>query len=524
MSHTDSGQGDPQTGKQRSLWLDTTAETTYDQLTGDLTVDTAIIGGGIVGITTAYNLAEAGQSVAVVERDHIVSATTGHTTAKLTSLHGLIYDYLVDRLGLDTAQEYAEANQAAIDEVESTAQSLGIDCEFERTSAYTYVTSDDERDRIRAEVDAAEQLDLPVSYTETTTLPFDVTAAVKFDDQAQFNPRTYLLSLAETLSDRGAYVFEQTTAIDVDAGTPCRVETDQGEITADDVVIATCFPIVDHAFYFTRLSPKRSYVLAARLDGDVPKGLYYRPGDPYFSVRPNPAGDESMVLIGGQNHRTGHGGSTADRYRTLEQEAHRQFAIESIEYRWSTQDFVSIDRVPFVGKLSPRSDHLFVATGFGGWGLTNGTAAGGLLAGLVLDGDHPWRDVYRPTRFHLDASKGTFLHHNAHAVGHYLKDQFRNLPAANLGDLERGDAQIVDVEGDPIGVYLDERGELHAVSAWCTHMGCLVEWNDSETSWDCPCHGSRFDYDGSVIDSPAVENLERHDPSALFLSREPPGA
>ena len=507
MNRDDTG-ASASAGEHRSIWLETTEATDYEQLDGDRSVETVIVGGGIVGITTAARLSEAGQSVAVLERDRIVESVTGHTTAKLTSQHGLVYDHLLTHFGERRAHQYARANESAIDHVEATARQYDIDCDFERLPAYTYTREPEQRGAIRAEVTAASRLGLPAKFVKTTALPYDVEAAVCFEEQAQFHPRRYLLGLAREIVDAGNHVFENTTVTDVTDGEPCEVETDAGTIAASDVVLATHFPIVDPAFFYARLEPKRSYVLAVQLAEEVPAGMYYDPGEPYFSVRPHPAGEASMALVGGQNHRTGHGGSTAERYRRLERQARSRFDVESIAYRWSTQDYVSVDRVPLVGRPSPTSDHLFVATGFGGWGMSNGVAAGRLLADLVLDRGSPWRDVFRPTRIELGASARQFLAHNRHAMRHYVADAVRGAPQGDLGELRPGEGRVMELDGDDVAVHRDEDGELHAVGARCTHMGCLVEWNDGEASWDCPCHGSRFDADGTVLDTPAVADLD----------------
>ncbi|WP_232688734.1 FAD-dependent oxidoreductase [Halobacterium zhouii] len=504
------GPDDGTTGEQTSVWLDTTPETDYGSLSQDVTVDTAVVGGGIVGVTTAFELAEAGQSVALVERDHVLTGVTGHTTAKLTAQHGLVYRYLLDEFGRRRARQYATANQTAIDDVEARVEDLGIDCDFERTAAYTYTESADDREQYRSEADAASALGLPASYTESLPEELDAAGAVQFDDQARFHPRKYLLALADEVDDGDSHVFERTTAVDVEDGDPCRVTTDRGTVMADDVVLATHFPIHDRALYFARMHPKRSYVLAVELENDPPDGLYYRPGDPYFSVRPVSTA-ERTVLVGGQNHRTGTGGSTEARYRRLERSARDAFDVASIRYRWSTQDQVSVDRVPFVGLHAPFADHVYVATGFGGWGMTNGTAAGRVLSDLVLEGESPWQEVYRPTRFEATASTRALLSHGAATAKHLVGDRFEHQSKEDVRALGRGDAGMFEVEGDRVAVYRDDDGEVHAVSAVCTHMGCLVHWNDAHRTWDCPCHGSRFDHDGSVIDTPAVDGLEEYD-------------
>lgn len=498
-------------GRHEPLWIETTNETEYGAPGDGIEVDVVVLGGGIVGITTATKLRDAGKSVAVVERDRILKGVTGHTTAKLTALHGLIYSHLLEHFGEEKARQYATANQTAIDDVESTVTDQDIDCDFERTPAYTYTESSDNRHWIEDEVDAAQRLDLPASFHESTDLPFEIDAAVRLDDQAQFHPRKYLLALAEELPSDDSYVFEETTATDIEDGDPCEVSTDRGSITADNVVVATHFPVFDRARYYERLYPKRSYVLAIRLQNDVPKGMYYKPEDPYFSVRPHPAGEDSMVLVGGQNHRTGHSDSTVDRYRKLEREAFDRLNVESVEYRWSTQDFVSIDRVPFIGRLGPQSENVYTATGFGGWGMTNGVVAGMVLSDLIVDGQSEWEDVYQPMRFNEDASANAFRHHNEHDVKHYLEDYTDHPQPGDVESVEPGDGAVLDLDEGVTAVYRDEDGETHSVSAICSHMGCLVHWNDGERSWDCPCHGSRFDCDGSVLNGPANNSLSERE-------------
>jgi glycine/D-amino acid oxidase-like deaminating enzyme/nitrite reductase/ring-hydroxylating ferredoxin subunit len=519
MASEDPPADPPTDGEETSVWLASSDRTHYTPLDGGLRVDTAVVGGGIAGLTTAYELDAAGQSVAVLERDRIVEGVTGHTTAKLTSLHGLIYDHLLDGFGEDEARQYAAANEAAIDAVESTAEDLGVDCDFERTPAYTYAEPGGDAGAIRDEVDAARRAGLQATYAESTPLPFDVSAAVRVDDQAQFHPRKYLLGLAREVDGDGSHVFEDTRATDLDPGTPCRVTTDRGTVVAADVVVATNFPTYDRAFYFARLYPKRSYVLAVRLRGETPEGSYYCPEKPYFSVRSLPGDDGPSALVGGQGHRTGHGGSTAKRYRALKRQARNRFDVESVEYQWSTQDFAAVDGVPFVGEHSPLSDRVYVATGFGGWGMTNGTAAGRILADSILGRHNPWADVFRPTRLTVGASTRDLLDHNRHAMRHAVEDHLGRSTTADVQGIGPGDADVVEVDGDPVGVYCDENGEYHAVSAVCPHMGCHVEWNDGERSWDCPCHGSRFDFDGTVLHAPAVDDLERYDLSRMPVTR-----
>lgn len=494
-------------GEPTSIWLASTCSDDPDPvaLEDDLTVDVAVIGAGIAGLSTAINLRERGQTVAVLERDRVATGVTGKTTAKLTSQHGEIYDHLRREFGRRQASQYASVQEASIDEVERRISELGIDCGFERHPSYLY---GNEPDTIEREADAARAAGIDASYV-TSVPPFErAAAAVRFDDQAWFHPRKYLLAIAAELrADEDAQLFEETRVTDVDPGTPCRVRTDTATVTANQVVLATGFPILDRAGYFARLSPKRSYVLGIRLDGEPPEGMYYRSGDNYRSVRTHRDSDGELLLVGGENHKTGQGGSTADRYRRLVRWAHERFPIDSIEYRWSTQDYRPVDKVPFIGRAGAGTENVYVATGFRGWGMTNGVTAGRLLS-EALTGNRPAElDLFDPLRFTPKTSFGTAVTQNADAASEFATDWVRALVTPDRPSLEPGEGRIVRKGGKPIACVRDEDGTFHAVSAVCSHMYCLVEWNDAEASWDCPCHGSRFTPDGEVLEGPANEDL-----------------
>ncbi|WP_049971834.1 FAD-dependent oxidoreductase [Haladaptatus cibarius] len=509
MNANDSPETDDLPGTDDSLWLETTESTDFEPLQDDHRVDVAVVGGGIAGLSAAMELKDAGRTVSVLESDRIVSGVTARTTAKLTSQHGIVYQSLVSRFGRDRARQYAEANEAAIEIVAERADDF--DCDFRTRPAYTYVSDENDRNKIRQEVNAARSVGLPASFTEDISIPSDAVAAVRFDDQAQFHPRKYLLGLAAEISGDGCDVFEQTKATDLDSGSPCKVTTERGTVTADAVVVATHFPFSDPAGYFARQFPKRSYVLATRIADPQPKGMYYRSGEPYFSVRPHEIDGESFVLIGGQNHKTGQGGSTADRYRAVEREARNHFDVEEVVYRWSTQDYRTTDSVPFVGPLAPWMDDVYVATGFGGWGMTNGIAAGRILADEIAGRGSEWSDVFDPRRLPSLSDAKPLAQENANTGKRFVEDWVRKPHGTRKShdSLPRGEARVTREDGNAVAEYRDEDGELHRVSAVCTHLKCVVAWNDAEQSWDCPCHGSRFDFDGAVLDGPAVRDLPK---------------
>jgi glycine/D-amino acid oxidase-like deaminating enzyme/nitrite reductase/ring-hydroxylating ferredoxin subunit len=504
-------------GKAVSLWIDTTPETDFPPLTGHVKVDVAILGGGIAGIATALLLKETGARVAVIDAGRIASSVTGNTTAKVTALHGLIYDHLINSFGQEKARMYADAQSAAIERINSLVAAHNIECDFVRTDAYTYTELEEEAEQITAEVEAATRLGLPASYVDSIPLPFDIRAAVKLTNQAQFHPRKYLLALAPLIPGDGSHIFEQTRALDVeqeDKG--CRVKTTRGTIDAGQVVLATHFPFYDHAMYFARMFPKRSYVLGCRLNGPVPEGMYITSTDPHRSMRNHRSEAEGeLLMVGGENHKTGQGGDTAERYRNLERYARERFDVREIEYRWSTQDNNTVDKVPYIGKSTPASDRVYVATGFGGWGMTNSHVAAMILTDLIAGRKNPWSEVFDPNRFKPITSAPEFIKENINVAKRFVGDRLGAEEIDSTAELPSGSGEVVEWNGEKVAVYKTETGAVNAVSAVCTHLGCIVNWNSAERSWDCPCHGSRFSSDGHVIQGPANKDLEKKS-----LSRE----
>ncbi|HEX8291258.1 MAG TPA: FAD-dependent oxidoreductase [Pyrinomonadaceae bacterium] len=504
----DVDKGDELPGRPISLWLATTPETHYPSLSGDVSVDVAVLGGGITGVATAYLLKQSGMTVALLDAGRIVGSVTGNTTAKVTSQHGLVYDQLVSDFGEERARLYGEAQEAAKEKIASLVEGLGIDCDFRRASAYTYTLDEGEKGQVEKEVEAAKRLGLPASYTEETDLPFRVRAAVRFDNQAQFHPRKYLLALAERIPGGGSHVFEGTRAFDIEDGEPCAVKTSGGTVRARSVVVATHFPYYDPNIYFAAMYPTRSYVLGCRLNGPVPQGMYVSTGTPHNSVRNNPYDGGEIVMLGGEHHKTGQGGDTRERYQRLEEWARANFDVASVEFRWSTQDNNTVDGVPYIGKLSSGSEHVYVATGFKGWGMTNSHVAGMLLTDLILGRENPWAEVFDPSRFKPITSARDFVRENVNVAKEFMADRVSSPVLESLEGIPLGHGEVVEWRGERVAVYKDDRGAVSACSAACTHMGCVVHWNSAERSWDCPCHGSRFNYDGKVIQGPANEDLE----------------
>ncbi|WP_217915604.1 FAD-dependent oxidoreductase [Miltoncostaea marina] len=500
-------------GRHASLWVATTPGTAYPALEGALEVDVAVVGGGITGLTTATLLADAGMAVAVVEARRIATGTTGNTTAKATALQGLVYSSLADRLGEETAQVYAEANLAGVELIARLAEELAIDCDLRRRPAVTYAASAETAPAVEAEAQAARRAGLPARLDEDAALPVAVTAAVRLDDQIIFHPRKYCLGLAERLAAAGATLVERTRVTAVEEDGPWQVLVcPAGTVRARHVVLATLMPFPLDGGYFAKAAPSRSYALGARIDGEVPAGMYLSVDRPTRSVRPHPADDGDVLVIEGDAHKTGQDGDPARHYAAVEAWARERFPVVEVTHRWSAQDYTPADGMPYVGRLTSRQEAVLVATGFGKWGMSNGSAAARILADLVLGRDNAWAATFDSTRLNPGASLPDLVKENLNVGKRLIGDRARTALRPRSPDtLAPGEGAVVTTGGEKVAAYRDQQGELHTVSPVCTHMGCEVTWNAAELTWDCPCHGSRFEYDGEVIDGPATRPLERRE-------------
>jgi glycine/D-amino acid oxidase-like deaminating enzyme/nitrite reductase/ring-hydroxylating ferredoxin subunit len=493
-------------GKFASLWLETAERRERPRLSENLRADVAVLGAGTVGLTAAVALAEEGADVVLVEGRRIGAGATGYTTAKLSSLHGLTYAELLAKHGEGLARLYGQANEAGIGRVAKVVARHRIACELRIKPNVTYTESPDEVAQVAEEADAAERLGLPASYADHLDLPYPIAAAVWFADQAEFHPVKYLEGLAGAFEGAGGRLFERSMAVSVDEGSPCTVRTRDGAaVTADHVIVATHVPFLDRGLFFARQHPERSYVVASRIDGDAPTGMYLSTESPAHSIRVHRLADgRRWLLVGGESHKTGQA-DAGERYRRLRDWSAERFDAGPVEYHWATHDHVPVDKVPFVGPLHPFTERVLIATGFRKWGLAMGATAADQLVDQVQGRESPWVELFDTSRLRPRASLGSFVKENANVGFHFFADRLKR---GSAEDLKPGEGRLVGAGLGQRAVYRDDDGRLHSLSARCTHLGCMVAWNGAERTWDCTCHGSRFAADGGVIEGPAVRPLE----------------
>lgn len=497
----------------RSLWL-AEAEVGYPPLEGDADaeVDAVVVGAGITGATTAFLLAEAGASVTLLESSRVAHGATGYTTAKLTVGQNLVYRTLVDSYGEEVARRFARSNQEAIERVAGLVAEHRLECEFERATNYVYTERPESAPGLEEEAEAARAAGVRAELTAMTDLPYPVAAALRVDGQAQFHPRKYVAGLVRLVAERGGRVFELTRATHVGSGDPCVVTTPRGRVRGRHVVVATQLPFLDRGLFFARAHPVKSYAIAARVRDDLsPHGMYISCDAPTRSLRSAPGPDGArFVIVGGEGHKPGADPATEERYARLEEFLAERFGGAQAEYRWSTHDYVPVDHLPYIGRLRGGDPRVLLATGFAKWGMTKGTLAASILADAVLGRPNEYADLYDATRANARRSALAFAKENAGVGLRFFRDRVRPRPAREEAErLAPGEGTIVRAGVAQYAVHRDDAGVLHVLSARCTHLGCIVGWNPADRAWECPCHGSRFAGDGTLVQGPATSDLPR---------------
>ncbi len=493
-----------------SYWRESVDLPSFPKLDQDIKTDVTIVGGGITGITAAYLLSRHQIQVTLLEAGVMLNGTTGHTTAKITAQHGLIYDEFINHFGTDQAQLYYQAAMEAKEMIEKIIEKHQIECEFERDDAYIFTNSEKYLKKLENEKRAYDQLGIPSELNDSIPLNLPVLAGMKMKDQAQFHPLKYLQTLIQEAVENGLKIFEHTTAIDIRYGKEPVVKTIDGyEVTSKYVIQASHFPFYDGmGFYPTRMYPERSYIIATKTSEKYPGGMYINAESPTRSIRKVTMGNEDLWLFGGENHKTGQGEPTYHHYEALQEFATKHFHITAFPYRWSAQDLTTMDKLPYIGPVTSEQKRVFVATGYRKWGMTNGTIAAKIIHDLIVEKSSPYAKLFTPSRFHAEPSLKEFMSMNVDVAKHLIQGKLEFIND-QIHDLNPDEATITRINGMRTGVYKDLDNQLHAVDTTCKHLGCEVQWNSGDRTWDCPCHGSRYKYTGEVVEGPAKEPLNK---------------
>jgi len=493
-----------------SYWIATTPSTNYPSLQENIKTDILIVGGGITGLTNAFLLQKEGFDVVVIDSFRIAMSTSGHTTAKITSLHDLKYTTLKKKIGSDGAKKYGEINQKAISLIENIIKENNISCDFSHQANYVYTQDEKYIEKLENEVETALELGLPAEFVTNLDLPYEIKGSVRFDNQAQFHPRKYLLALADIFVKNGGHIFENTTAIDIHEDRECRTSTRNGfSIISDKVIIASHFPFYDGGGFFSaRMFAERSYALAVKAGIKLSGGMYISYEEPTRSVRTHPLEDGGQILIlGGEHHKTGKDDNEREHYKNLIKWADDTFKALEIPYRWSTQDYTAMNEIPMIGHITSRKLNIFIAAAYQKWGMTTSTVSAMIIRDIITKGKSEVEEVFSPTKMSPISSAKNFFKENAEVAESLIEGKLMKLP--NDISLDPGKGKALMFNGKRAGAYKDMDGNLYIVDTTCKHLGCEVHWNSAENTWDCPCHASRYNYDGTVIDGPALKPLDR---------------
>lgn len=502
-----------ESGQSQSIWMDTYVVPDFRPLDTDLIADVCIVGAGIAGLSTAYLLAKEGKNVVILDDGRICSGQTERTTAHLANAIDDRY-YEIERMhGQHGAQMAAESHTAAIDFIEQTVLDEAIDCDFERLDGYLFLGKNDTVETLNKELEAAQRAGLK----EVEMLPwaplhfFNSGPCLRFPQQGQFHPLKYLAGLLNAVLKRQGRIYTQTHVTEIKSGEPAFIKTATGfSVTADAVVVATNTPINDQFAIHTKQAPYSTYAIGARVpEGSITKALYWDTLDAYHYVRLQKAQNrnDEILIIGGEDHKTGVE-PEGDPHERLEKWARARFpVIKSIDYKWSGQVMEPFDGLAFIGRNPFDKPNVYICTGDSGMGMTHGTIAGMLLTDLLQGRHNPWASLYDPSRKMIH-SAGTYAKENLKVAGH-LAEYLTGGEVDSVDEIEPGCGAILRHGLTKAAVYKDDHGSCHEMSAACPHLGCIVHWNAHEKTWDCPCHGSRFECDGTVINGPANSDLEK---------------
>lgn len=497
-----------------SLWnFDSKTNTTFESLENNLKIETVIIGGGITGITAAARLAKAGKEFCIIETHNIGQGTTGYSTGNLYITVETLYQNIIKKFDYNTAELVYNTRNKAINFIEETINKYNIKCNFKRRPFYFFTNNKAMTSLISNEVSVL--LNLGVNIQTIDQLPFSTNFinAAKIDNQARFNPLTYITTLAKHLNSMGCKIYEQTPCININKqGDYYIITTPKGNVKAKKIIIATHLPIGINKHQLLAF-PYRSYAIAVKLkDSKYSNGNFWDIDQPGFAISTHNIASENIdiLIVSGSSHKTGQPTKNHEQnYQIIQNYIYKHFNVDIIVNQWSAQHYQPSDGLPYIGPISAKEKNILIATGYNADGLTYGTVAGLVLAGLIQDIESKESKIYYSNRFKPLASAKKFLKENINTTLKYLTDYPSNVDTKDLSNVQAGEGKIIEKNGQKFAAYRDKDNKLHVVSAVCTHLKCIVRWNEAEISWDCPCHGSRFNIDGSIIEGPTLCPLKK---------------
>ena len=493
-----------------SVWLNTFKyNKNFEKLNQDISCDICIIGAGIFGLTCAYYLAKQGFSIVLIDKDDIGTKTSGHTTAKITSQHGLIYKHLIDDYGLHFAKSYLYANQKAIDNIKEIIDTENISCDFNFENHCIYATNQKDLKKIQDEVNAVNSLDYNCEFVTKTGLPFDILGGICFKNQAQFHPYKYLCGLCNSILDK-AKIFTHNTICDVknNGSTYISYSENNYKIESKFVIMASHYPFINiPGFYFSKMYQSSSYLIGIETNKSLFSGMYLSASNPIFSFRTAKFKNKNFILIGGAEHKTGDSHDFSTTYGILENIAKKYYPDCKILFHWNTRDCITLDKIPYIGLFSSNLPNFYVGTGFNKWGMTSSNVASNIIVDMINGKKNPYSFVFDSLRVNPIKNSNEFKNIIVQSSKSLVFDKIKksNLQLDNISPNSGG---IIEVNGQKVGIYKSQDNKFFAVNPICTHLGCLLSWNDIDKTWDCPCHGSRFDYKGKSLYDPSFKDLE----------------
>ena len=491
----------------------------FDSINNNMNVSVCIIGGGLTGLSTAYYLSKY-CSVVVLEKDRICSHTSGNTTGKITSQHGIFYEYLKNSQSKEYAKQYLAANEKAIKNIEEIIKNENIECDFEKEKAYVYTTKQTEFDKIKSEQQVVENLhEVKNKVAKNLDLPIETIGAIEFDGQAKFHPIKYGYGLASSILKNNGKIFENSKVGDIKKENgKYSIYVNKNKIVADYVVMATRYPIMKiPGYYFLKMYQSTSFAVVADVKQKLFDGMYISLETPTVSFRTIKDGDKELLLAVGYDYKTG-SDEFKDGYSRLESIIKRVYPEAEILYKWSAEDCITLDKIPYIGEYSNTMPNVYIATGFNKWGITASNLGANIITDKILGRENEYEDLFKATRVEPIKNKAE--------VGNMLKEAGKSivlsrfkLPKEEEENLKIGEGKIVNINSQKVGIYKDKEGKIYKVKPVCTHLGCELYFNNVEKIWECPCHGSKFSYDGKIIEDPANKDLKCNITTNNFISK-----